>query len=55
MKVAIGQDSHKIDYNNTGKKLILGGIEFDENLSIKYVNTAYSRNNKIYNSFNVSF
>jgi len=27
-------------------------IEYDENLPIKYVNTAYSRNNKIYNSFN---
>ena len=34
MKVAIGQDSHRIDYNNTGKKLILGGIEFDENFSM---------------------
>ena len=34
MKVAIGQDSHKIDYNNSNKKLILGGIEFEENYSI---------------------
>ena len=24
LKVAIGQDSHRIDYNNTNKKLILG-------------------------------
>ncbi len=30
MKVAIGQDSHKINYNNREKKLILGGIEFQE-------------------------
>lgn len=34
MKVAIGQDSHKLDYNNSNKKLILGGIEFNENFSI---------------------
>ncbi len=34
MKVAIGQDSHKIDYNNTDKKLILGGVEFEEDFSI---------------------
>lgn len=34
MKVAIGQDSHKIDYNNTEKKLILGGIEFQEDFSL---------------------
>ena len=34
MKVAIGQDSHRIDYNNTDKKLILGGIEFEENFSM---------------------
>lgn len=34
MKVAIGQDSHRIDYNNCNKKLILAGIEFDENYSI---------------------
>ena len=30
MKVAIGQDSHRIDYTNTDKKLILGGVEFKE-------------------------
>ena len=30
MKVGIGQDSHRIDYNNKTKKLFLGGIEFEE-------------------------
>ena len=35
MKVAIGQDSHAIDRNNQNKKLILGGIEFEENYSVK--------------------
>ncbi len=30
MKVAIGQDSHKIDHNNKEKKLIIGGVEFQE-------------------------
>ena len=34
MKVAIGQDSHKIDYKNKNKKLILAGIEFEEDFSI---------------------
>ena len=34
MRVAIGQDSHRIDYNNSSKKLILGGIEFEEDYSI---------------------
>lgn len=34
MKVAIGQDSHKINYSNKEKKLILGGIEFKEEYSI---------------------
>lgn len=34
MKVAIGQDSHRIDYNNQEKKLILGGIEFQEEYSL---------------------
>lgn len=29
MKVSIGQDSHKFDFNNKNKKLILGGIEFE--------------------------
>lgn len=34
MKVAIGQDSHKIDYENKNKKLILGGIIFEEDFSL---------------------
>ncbi len=34
MKVGIGQDSHKIDYGNQNKKLILGGIEFEEKFSL---------------------
>lgn len=34
MKVAIGQDSHRIDYENTSKKLILGGVEFEEKFSL---------------------
>lgn len=34
MRVSIGQDSHKIDYNNKEKKLILGGIEFKEDFSL---------------------
>ena len=34
MKVALGQDSHKIDYKNTNKKLILAGIEFEEKMSV---------------------
>ena len=34
MKVAIGQDSHRVDYKNSNKKLILAGIEFEENYSL---------------------
>ena len=34
MKVAIGQDSHRIDHNNSNKKLILAGIEFEEKFSL---------------------
>ena len=34
MKVAIGQDSDRIDYNNKEKKLILAGVEFKEDFSI---------------------
>ena len=34
MKVSIGQDSHRIDYTNTDKKLILGGVEFQEKFSL---------------------
>lgn len=33
MKVAIGQDSHKISYDKD-KKLILGGIEFESDFSL---------------------
>lgn len=29
MKVAIGQDSHKFDFNDKDKKLILGGVIFE--------------------------
>lgn len=29
MKVAIGQDSHRFDFENTNKKLILGGVLFE--------------------------
>lgn len=34
MKVGIGQDSHKIDYNNPNKKLILAGVEFEDKISL---------------------
>lgn len=34
MKVAIGQDSHRIDYENKEKSLMLGGIKFEEPYSI---------------------
>lgn len=34
MKVAIGQDSHRIDERNQEKKLLLGGIEFPANYSL---------------------
>ncbi len=34
MKVAIGQDSHRIDNNNKEKKLLLGGIEFSADYSL---------------------
>lgn len=34
MKVAIGQDSHRIDYENKEKKFILGGIEFEGEYSL---------------------
>ena len=34
MKVAIGQDSHRIDYENKEKRLLLGGIEFQEDYSL---------------------
>ena len=34
MKVAIGQDSHRIDNNNKEKKLLIGGIEFPADYSL---------------------
>ena len=34
MKVGIGQDSHRIDYNHKEKKLVLGGVEFQEDYSL---------------------
>lgn len=34
MKVAIGQDSHRIDYSKKEKGLLLGGIEFQEDYSL---------------------
>lgn len=34
MKVAIGQDSHRIDYSKKEKRLLLGGIEFQEDYSL---------------------
>ena len=35
MKVAIGQDSHKFDFDNKEKKLVLGGIVFENQPSLK--------------------
>ena len=35
MKVAIGQDSHCIDIENTKKELKLGGVQFEEPYSLK--------------------
>lgn len=29
MKVGIGQDSHRFDFNDTDKKLVLGGVVFE--------------------------
>ena len=34
MKVAIGQDSHKIDFENKEKKFMLGGVEFEEEYAL---------------------
>ena len=34
MKVAIGQDSHRIDYENKDKRLLLGGVVFNEDYSL---------------------
>lgn len=30
MKIGIGQDSHKFDFENEDKKLVLGGVIFDD-------------------------
>ena len=35
MKVAIGQDSHRFDFKNKEKKLILGGIVFENHPSLE--------------------
>lgn len=35
MKVAIGQDSHKFDFDNKAKKLILGGVVFEDGIALK--------------------
>ena len=35
MKVAIGQDSHRFDFENEEKKLILGGIVFDGHVPLE--------------------
>lgn len=35
MKVAIGQDSHRFDFENKGKKLILGGVVFENEPPMK--------------------
>lgn len=34
MKVSIGQDSHRFEYKKTEKKLIIGGIEFKEEIAL---------------------
>ena len=46
MRVAIGEDSHRIDYDNKEKKLILGGVVFDEDYSL----SANSDGDVIYHS-----
>ena len=35
MKVAIGQDSHAFDFENKGKKLVLGAVVFDGETPLK--------------------
>ena len=35
MKVAIGQDSHRFDFEDTNRKLILGGVIFEGEPSMK--------------------
>lgn len=34
MKVGIGQDSHRFDFDNKEKKLVLGGVVFEEATSL---------------------
>ena len=35
MKVGIGQDSHRFDFSSTNKKLILGGVVFEDCLPLE--------------------
>jgi len=35
MKVGIGQDSHRFDFNDKEKKLILGGVIFEDSLPLE--------------------
>jgi 2-C-methyl-D-erythritol 2,4-cyclodiphosphate synthase len=35
MKVGIGQDSHRFDFSNNGKKLVLGGVVFEDCLPLE--------------------
>ena len=35
MKVGIGQDSHRFDFNNRDKKLILGGVVFEDHAPLE--------------------
>lgn len=34
MKVSIGQDSHRFDFENKTKKLVLGGVEFEDEVPL---------------------
>ena len=34
MRVAIGQDSHRFDFGNTEKPLVLGGVIFDNHVPL---------------------
>ena len=35
MRVAIGQDSHRFDFEDKNKKLILGGVIFNDDLALR--------------------
>lgn len=35
MKVGIGQDSHRFDFNDNKKKLVLGGVIFDDHAPLE--------------------